>query len=416
MLITPNEGLSLQHIKELDLSSIPNRRFDAKRTLENWVGEPPVKVIEITKIKDEVSSSEGKSVPVDAFGERNIIFVDEGHKGSSAEAKVWKTNRERIAGKNGFIFEYSATFAEITSDPDIFNEYASSIIFDYHYKYFYEDGFGKDYSILNLKDKKMYSGEYLTLAILSLFEQHIYYNRYNVELKPFNIETPLMIFVGTTVSGKNNSSDVLRICRFLADFVNQPKKVKRHIHNLIHGQSSLMDENNVPLTDYKIQYLKKYVNQTRISDDELYSEIIQMLFYTKTESPLKFIEIKNAEGEIGLKFGAEYFGLINIGDVSRFLKLVESEKEPSFSISDPSQFEKSLFHQIDKFDSKINFLIGSKKFMEGWNSYRVSAMGLINIGKKQGTQIIQLFGRGVRLKGYEHQLKRSLYLLEDGNF
>ena len=34
-------------------------------------------------------------------------------------------------------------------------------------------------------------------------------------------------------------------------------------------------------------------------------------------------------------------------------------------------------------------------------------MGLMNIGKKEGSQIIQLFGRGVRLKGYEYCLKRS---------
>lgn len=34
-------------------------------------------------------------------------------------------------------------------------------------------------------------------------------------------------------------------------------------------------------------------------------------------------------------------------------------------------------------------------------------MGLINMGKKEGSQIIQLFGRGVRLKGRNFSLKRS---------
>ncbi|GBE13219.1 hypothetical protein BMS3Abin13_01515 [bacterium BMS3Abin13] len=34
-------------------------------------------------------------------------------------------------------------------------------------------------------------------------------------------------------------------------------------------------------------------------------------------------------------------------------------------------------------------------------------MGLMNIGKKEGSQIIQLFGRGVRLKGLDFCLKRS---------
>jgi len=45
--------------------------------------------------------------------------------------------------------------------------------------------------------------------------------------------------------------------------------------------------------------------------------------------------------------------------------------------------------------------------MEGWNSWRVSTMGLMNIGRGEGTQIIQLFGRGVRLKGQDFSLKRS---------
>ena len=52
-------------------------------------------------------------------------------------------------------------------------------------------------------------------------------------------------------------------------------------------------------------------------------------------------------------------------------------------------------------------LIGSKKFTEGWSSWRVSTMGLMNVGRGEGAQIIQLFGRGVRLKGVAMSLKRS---------
>jgi len=52
-------------------------------------------------------------------------------------------------------------------------------------------------------------------------------------------------------------------------------------------------------------------------------------------------------------------------------------------------------------------LIGSKKFVEGWDCWRVSTMGLMHVGRSEGTQIIQLFGRGIRLKGYNWSLKRS---------
>ena len=55
----------------------------------------------------------------------------------------------------------------------------------------------------------------------------------------------------------------------------------------------------------------------------------------------------------------------------------------------------------------MNLLIGSKKFTEGWNSWRVSTMALMNVGATEGSQIIQLFGRGVRLQGYDLSLKRS---------
>ena len=37
-------------------------------------------------------------------------------------------------------------------------------------------------------------------------------------------------------------------------------------------------------------------------------------------------------------------------------------------------------------------------------------MGLMNVGKKEGSEIIQLFGRGVRLRGYRHKLKRTAML------
>ena len=40
----------------------------------------------------------------------------------------------------------------------------------------------------------------------------------------------------------------------------------------------------------------------------------------------------------------------------------------------------------------------------------MTAMGLINIGKSEGSEIIQLFGRGVRLLGLRRLLKRSKHL------
>jgi hypothetical protein len=45
--------------------------------------------------------------------------------------------------------------------------------------------------------------------------------------------------------------------------------------------------------------------------------------------------------------------------------------------------------------------------VEGWDCWRVSTLGLMRVGRTEGSQIIQLFGRGVRLKGWAWTLKRS---------
>ncbi len=92
-----------------------------------------------------------------------------------------------------------------------------------------------------------------------------------------------------------------------------------------------------------------------------------------------------------------------MGDDAKLVKLCE---EKGLATGD-REFTGSLFHEINNAHSTVNLLIGSKKFTEGWSSWRVSTMGLMNVGQGEGAQIIQLFGRGVRLKGYDLSLKRS---------
>jgi hypothetical protein len=75
--------------------------------------------------------------------------------------------------------------------------------------------------------------------------------------------------------------------------------------------------------------------------------------------------------------------------------------------SERDDFGGALFGTLNNKDSQLNVLIGSRKFTEGWSSWRVSTMGLLNMGQGEGSQIIQLFGRGVRLKGKGFSLKRT---------
>jgi len=87
-------------------------------------------------------------VSVDCFEGNNLVLVDEGHRGASGSE--WLDKRNRLC-EEGFSFEYSATFGQaVKGNRQLEQQYAKCILFNYSYKYFYRDGYGKEYSILNL--------------------------------------------------------------------------------------------------------------------------------------------------------------------------------------------------------------------------------------------------------------------------
>jgi len=108
------------------------------------------------------------------------------------------------------------------------------------------------------------------------------------------------------------------------------------------------------------------------------------MFHVRASSGLDLVNIENADGEIGLRASGtdDYFGVINIGGDRVFLDRIEGAYDHISVESD--QFKKSLFRSINKRDSPINVLMGSRKFIEGWDSWRVSTMGLMNFGRGEG--------------------------------
>ncbi len=406
ILITPNEGLSRQHFDELQKSGISSRLYTG--TLTGGLREEnEILVIEMTKFVEEKKGG-GVTLPVDVFEGRNLVFVDEGHKGKRSEEQKWARLRNELA-QNGFVFEYSATFGQILSEQnqETLKEYAKSIVFDYSYKYFYLDGYGKNFSVLNVRhpvpserpskrgewEQKFQEGMFVA-NLLSFYEQILIYEENKALIREYNLEKPLWIFVGTTVTGKEEESDVIQIVEFIRRVIQDENWVRNWVNKILNGEAIFRNEEGKDVFQDRFQYLRG----RGIDFDDLYRKVFG------GRGGFGLYELKKAEGELGLKVGEnKYFGVINIGDVSGFKRQLEG-KEISVgqdAISD------SLFDDIKKEDSQINLLIGAKKFIEGWDTWRVSSMGLLNIGTGQGPQIIQLFGRGVRLKGKGMSLKRS---------
>ncbi|HUV37465.1 MAG TPA: DEAD/DEAH box helicase family protein [Patescibacteria group bacterium] len=410
LLITPNEGLSDQHMEEMGASDIRCRRFDLNESSLMTSGKDTVLVIEITKLVQEKRGG-GVSVPVEAFEGNNLIFVDEGHKGSGGEA--WRSFREAL-GDTGFTFEYSATFGQALTaarNDRLTEEYGKAIIFDYSYRYFHGDGYGKDFRILNLKEETTEDKtETLLLGnLLSFYEQQRVFKGQAEALRPYNLEKPLWVFVGSTVNAvytenKRKRSDILTVARFLHHLLeNRQGRMIETIKKLIQGDSGLVTPDGLDVFEGKFEYLQ----ESSTSSEDVYRGILADVLHAPAGGGLHLCDIRGSAGELGLKAGGadEYFGLIYIGDTGTFKKLVE-EDESGITIEEDA-VTGSLFEGINDLDTSIDILIGAKKFMEGWNSWRVSNMGLLNIGRREGSEIIQLFGRGVRLRGRDFTLKRS---------
>jgi hypothetical protein len=232
-----------------------------------------VRVIEITKLVEDKKGG-GLSVPVEAFEGNNLIFVDEGHKGSSStkNEKGWRYLRNML-DQTGFTFEYSATFGQALSasrNDELTAEYGKAILFDYSYKYFHSDGFGKDFRILNLQEETTEDKTAVLLLgnLLSFYQQKRVFEDSGKELQHYNIEKPLWVFVGSSVNAvytenKQKRSDVLTVARFLHHVLeNKRNWVEKAIRTLLEAKTGLND----PITEQDIFTGKfPYLLQSQLS-------------------------------------------------------------------------------------------------------------------------------------------------------
>lgn len=412
IVLAPNEGMSKQHLEELELSSIPAVIFEKDHGFTTRRGD--VIVVDMNKLKEE---GKVKTVSVDSFEQNNLVLVDEGHRGLSGD--VWYDYRTRLSAE-GFAFEYSATFkqalnanAKKDDERALMEEYGKSIIMDYSYKYFYSDGYGKDYRIYNLQSSIDTEQRqlYLVGCLLSYYQQIKLFDSKQDELQEFRIEKPLLVFVGNRVTAKtskNEMTDVEEVLDFINSFVsNQAISIAR-INAVLKDDTGLIDGNGNELFYQDFEALKEAFG-TDPNPADIFSDLLRLVFNAEgagDEPRLHMENLRQVPGEIGLKIGelGEYFGVISIGDTTGLIKNCEKK---SIVVKTEEFVSESLFRSINDRSSNIKVLIGSRKFTEGWNSWRVSTMGLINFAKGEGSQAIQLFGRGVRLKGYEGCLKRS---------
>ena len=400
LLLTPNEQMSAQHERELRASGLDARMFSSEAGPELL---RPVQIIDLNKLAQRTGV---KRVAVRDFGEDNLVLVDEGHLG--ATGKVWREHRRELS-RNGFTFEYSATFNQVATakDPDLLHAYAKCLLFDYPYRRFHEEGYGKDYAILNLpggvQDEN--SDIYLLGCLLTFYQQlHIWRSGGAALWRAFNPAKPLWVFLGKTVIGSSKAdeatrSDVLRVLDFLGWVLAHSALVKPMITRLLTGESGLVDSTG---RDY---FRGRFSHLPQTDADRIYADLCRDLFHGPGRLHVRYLTA--GEGEMLLHTADnDPFGVVNVGDSAALYRLLSERPNPDFEVDREMGFVPRLFAGVDRPDSTINIVIGARRFIAGWNSWRVSTMGLMHVGVGEGPEIIQMFGRGVRLKGWNMSLKR----------
>ncbi len=407
LLLTPGETLSSQHKNELALSGLDD--ITLGRTLE---------VTELTKLylpenaDGRIRIKEGVSVCTDQYPGPNLLLVDEGHKGgksNSGEESAFRARRQALAGTHetfpvegvpGFEFEYSATFAQIADgDAEFFNDYARCTVFDYGYRRFHDDGFGKSPRSLVTRDSHA-QDMVLSAALVAFWRQVRYFNGDAARAQRYRLAAPLAVFVGQSVTGK--SQDVVQVLTFLARFAADAPLGRRLLAHVLDASSPIQQALFAAQLDLQ--------SERTMGPRALHMQMCSDLFGGQGQLAVRAL----SKDELGIRLpGAKadrWFGTAYVGDAP---KLAEALRTAGVTVEDPDQVTGSLFAQLDDLPD-VKFLIGSRKFIEGWSSFRVSTLGLLQIGRNAGTQVIQLFGRGVRLAGVGGRLKRAGHVPELG--
>ena len=338
------------------------------------------------------------------FG-RWYVLLDEAHKGDS-EDSIRRTIFS-IFSRNGFLFNFSATFV----DPRDF----LTTGFNYNLKEFVEDGYGKQIylsqeEIKAFKEKDDFTALEKQKVVLKSLILLSYIKKFAQKIKKIDkhlYHYPLLL---TLVNSVNVEDADLKLF-----FKELEKIAKGEVNQEIFNQAK---KELIKMLLYEVKTIIPDNSEIKIDEKLLelisYKDVLNDVFNSESPSKIEVLIIPGNKQEMvfKLRLSDRPFALIKIGDISKWLK----EEFLGYEVIESFDNE-SVFKKINRDDSEINILMGSRTFYEGWDSNRPNIILYINIGNREAKKfVLQSVGRGIRVEPIKNERKRIQKLLSAKKF
>ena len=363
--------------------------------------------VDVFIYRSDLISDEEKEKFIDFKNYENngkwYILLDEAHKGDKEESK--RQAFFSIMSRNGFLFNFSATF---TDYRDIY-----TTVYNINLAQYVGKGYGKNIYISeqefeafrdkddfpNIEKQKIVLKTLILLAYLKKICKDI---RKECE-SAYHI--PMMLTLTHTVNPRDLSKEP-----DLEIFFKELEKIaqgKIRNETLEKAREELIKEFERQ-NPYVFGSERLLVN-TKVLETISYNDILNEVFNSQTPGNIEVLVLPSNRQELAfkLKTSDRPFASIKIGDITSWIKQTLS----GYEILERWENE-SFFRSINKDDSDINILMGSRAFYEGWDSNRPNIITFINIGVGNDAKkfVIQSIGRGSRIEPIKNKRKRINYL------
>ncbi len=328
------------------------------------------------------------------------ILLDEAHKGDKEDSK--RQILYSILSRNGFLFNFSATF----TDPRDF----ATCAFNFNLSKFVEEGYGKHIyvsstAISAFRGRDDFSPIEKQKIVLKTLLLLTYVNKYFEEIRKVNnslYHRPLLLTLVNSVDVEQSDLELF--------FRELEKVAKNEVRaDLLKKAKEELVQEFRDNAQFVFEELECVIDASLVSKLD-YKDILKYVLNAKTPGKIEVLKIPGNRQELifRLMTAEKPFALIKIGDISVFF----FKQKTAYEINESFENE-SYFKALNRDDSDINVLMGSRSFYEGWDSNRPNLLLFVNIGVGSDAKkfVLQSVGRGVRIEPQKNRRKRLQNLL-----